>query len=190
MNRTQLLTGAIPAEIRRAGPQDQDAIREFLDGLSVQTRYLRFFAGFSPTSPGMLRILTGGSGDVLVAWVDGMVVGHVMAAYVPGPGPGGGGPLAHVGIVVADAWQGRGIGSALLDALAGVVRAHGASGLVMDVLRENARMLGMIARRWPTASYDPAGDCVAITTPVTGTARRLVPDRTMRAFGRPLTAGV
>jgi len=54
VNRTQL--HAVPAVIRQAGPGDQDAIREFLDGLSVQTRYLRFFAGFSPTSPAMLRI--------------------------------------------------------------------------------------------------------------------------------------
>jgi GNAT superfamily N-acetyltransferase len=115
VNRTQLI--AVAAEIRRAGPGDQDAIREFLDGLSVQTRYLRFFAGFSPTSPSMLRILTGGTGDVLLARADGMVVGHAMAAYVPGPGPGGPGSLAHLGIVVADAWQGQGIGSALMDAV-------------------------------------------------------------------------
>jgi ribosomal protein S18 acetylase RimI-like enzyme len=165
VNRTQLI--AVAAEIRRAGPGDQDAIREFLDGLSVQTRYLRFFAGFSPTSPSMLRILTGGTGDVLLAWADGMVVGHAMAAYVPGPG--GPGQLAHLGIVVADARQGQGIGSALMDAVTATARAHGASGLVMDVLRGNARMLGMIARRWPAASYESAGDCVTINTPLPGT---------------------
>jgi GNAT superfamily N-acetyltransferase len=175
VNRTQLI--AVAAEIRRAGPGDQDAIREFLDGLSVQTRYLRFFAGFSPTSPSMLRILTGGTGDVLLARADGMVVGHAMAAYVPGPGPGGPGSLAHLGIVVADAWQGQGIGSALMDAVTATVRAHGASGLVMDVLRGNARMLGMIARRWPAASYESAGDCVTINAPLPGTpmARPPVP---------------
>lgn len=177
MNRTQLCT--VAASIRWAGPGDQDAIREFLDGLSVQTRYLRFFAGFSPTSPSMLRILTGGSSDVLLAWADGMVVGHVMAAYVPGPGPGGPGAFAHIAIVVADAWQGQGIGSALLDTLTGVVRAHGASGLEMDVLRENARMLGMIARRWPEASYTPAGDSVTINTPVPAAAMA----------GQPVTPG-
>jgi GNAT superfamily N-acetyltransferase len=166
---------ATRAEIRPAGPADQDAIVTFLNGLSTPTRYLRFFAGFSPTSPAMLRILTGASGDVLIALVGGEVVGHAMAAYAPadvpadgpadGPAPDDPRPVAHLGVVVADAWQGRGVGSALMSALSAAVRAHGASALVMDVLRENTKVIAMIAEHWPGARYDQDAECVMISAP-------------------------
>src|SRR5262249_41007588 len=42
--------------IRQADRADHGALRDFLDGLSVRTRYLRFFGGALPTSPAMLRI--------------------------------------------------------------------------------------------------------------------------------------
>jgi GNAT superfamily N-acetyltransferase len=174
VNRTQLCTGTQAIEIRRAGPQDQDAIVAFLDGLSLQTRYLRFFAGFAPTSPSMLRILTGGSGDVLIALCRGTVVGHGLAAYVPaesaagaGPGPGAGlGPVAHIGVVVADGWQDQGIGSGLMAALSAAVRARGASALVLDVLRENSRVIAMITEHWPGVHYDQEAESVTVPGPV------------------------
>ena len=119
----------------------------------MHTRYLRFFAGALPVSPAMLRILAGerDGADVLVAIGNGAIIGHAMAVDSAGPG---GEATAEIGVVVADAWQGRGVGSGLVRALAARARARGATALVMEVMAENQRVLAMIAHRWPGARHD------------------------------------
>ena len=119
----------------------------------MRTRYLRFFASALPTSPAMLRALAGerAGADVLVATRNGAIIGHAMAVDTAGPG---GDAATEIGVVVADAWQGRGVGSGLVRALATRARARGATTLVMEVMAENQRVLGMIARRWPGARHD------------------------------------
>ena len=147
--------------IRQAGSADHAALRDFLTGLSVRTRYLRFFAGALPASPAMLQVLAGGRPgvDALVATRNGAIIGHAMA--VDGTGPDGT-AMAEIGVVVADAWQGRGVGSGLLHALAGRARARGATTLAMDVLAENQRVLAMIAARWPAAWHDRSAASVTV----------------------------
>jgi GNAT superfamily N-acetyltransferase len=139
--------------IRQADRADRGALRDFLAGLSVQTCYLRFFAGGRPSGPAMLRILAGEQAgtDVLVATRNGAIIGHAMAVDSPGPG---GGATAEIGVVVADAWQGQGVGSGLVRTLAARARTRGATTLVMEVMAENQRVLGMIGRRWPGAHHD------------------------------------
>lgn len=149
------------ARIRQADSADHAALRDFLTGLSLRTRYLRFFAGALPASPAMLQVLAGGRQgvDALVATRNGAIIGHAMA--VDGTGPDGT-AMAEIGVVVADAWQGRGVGSGLLHALAGRARARGATTLAMDVLAENQRVLAMIAARWPTARHDRSAASVTV----------------------------
>jgi len=140
-------------QIRQAGRADRVALGDFLAGLSMRSCYLRFFAGGRPSGPAMLRIMAGEQAgtDVLVATRNGAIVGHAMAVDSAGPG---GGPTAEIGVVVADAWQGRGVGSGLVRALAARARVRGATTLVMEVMAENQRVLAMIARRWPGARHD------------------------------------
>jgi ribosomal protein S18 acetylase RimI-like enzyme len=92
----------------------------------------------------MLRVLAGErqDADVLVATQSGAIIGHAMAVDSAGPG---GDAMAEIGVVVADAWQGRGVGSGLVRALAARARARGATAVVMEVMAENQRVLGMIA---------------------------------------------
>jgi GNAT superfamily N-acetyltransferase len=146
--------------IRQAGGGDLGGLRDFLSGLSAQTRYLRFFAGI-PASAAMLRILAGQrpDADALVATRNGVIIGHAMAVDAAGP------PRAvatEIGVVVADAWQGRGVGSGLLRALASRARARGATTLVMEVMAENQRVLAMIAGRWPDAHHDRSAAYVTV----------------------------
>src|ERR1700689_5040664 len=118
MNRTQgdQADGLAAAAIRPARPADLPALRDFFAGLSAQTRYLRFFAPVTP-GPGMLHRMSGGDGyaDVVVAVRGGVIIGHAMAVDQVGPR---GARSADAGVVVADAWQGLGVGSALMRALA------------------------------------------------------------------------
>jgi len=152
---TQAEAGApVAAVIRSACAADAGALADFFAGLSAQTRYLRFFAPVTP-GPGMLRALSGaGRADVVVAVRGGVIIGHAMAADQAGP-PGA--RAADVGVVVADAWQGQGVGSALMRALAAAARARGVTSLTMDVLPGNRRMLAIIAATWPAARAEDSG---------------------------------
>ena len=60
MSRTQL-AGATRSglQIRSAVAADCEAISSFVTGLSLRTRFLRFFAPASPPSPSLLRGLCG-----------------------------------------------------------------------------------------------------------------------------------
>ena len=50
----------------------------------------------------------------MVATRDGVIIGHAMAADRAGPR---GARMTDIGVVVADAWQRQGVGSALMRAL-------------------------------------------------------------------------
>jgi GNAT superfamily N-acetyltransferase len=143
--------------IRRPCASDHDAIREFLTGLSLRARYLRFFSGAPPTSGAMLRILAGGAAhtDVLVATTGNeMIIGHAMAGDRAGPG---GTVATEIGVVVADAHRGRGVGSALVRQLVARAEIRGASAVVMEVLAENRQVLTMISDHWPVATEERSG---------------------------------
>jgi GNAT superfamily N-acetyltransferase len=149
MIRTQVVADVPATMIRPASAADTGALTDFFAGLSMQTRYLRFFAPVMP-GPKLVRRMSGGDNCVnaVVAVRGGVVIGHGMAVDQAGPH---GARTADVGVVVADAWQGLGVGSALMRALTAGAQSRGVSSLTMDVLPGNHRMLALIARHWPTA---------------------------------------
>jgi GNAT superfamily N-acetyltransferase len=164
VRRTQVDTGGIENfAIRRPRSSDCDGIREFLTGLSRRASYLRFFSGAPPASRAMLRILAGGSPrtDVLVATGDGVIIGHAMAGDRTGPA---GTLLTEIGVVVADAYRGQGVGSALVRQLVAQARLRGAAALVMEVLAENRQVLTMISDHWPVASQERSGAYITLST--------------------------
>ena len=167
MNRTPVAVPWLadlsdPPMIREATRDDCDRIRAFVCGLSPRSQYFRFFASVAPPSTGLLRALcgTGGtSADILVV-TDGVgsVIGHGMAADVTNDGD----LASNIGLVVADAWQGKGLGTTLLRMLVSRAARRGVSSLVLDVLPANDRMLGIISRRWPDAPRERTRDAVII----------------------------
>ena len=161
-------------DIRQACYADHAALRDFLRGLSPRSRYLRFFTGGVSTSPATLRMLAGGGDhiDAVVAVEDGVVIGHAMASDTAGPG---GSRMTEIGVVVTDACQGRGVGSALIRTLAARARARGITSLTMEVLAENRTMLEIIAHYWPAARHQQSGPYVTVQArlPQAGQQRRL-----------------
>ena len=188
MNRTQEVTTVI----RRAGSTDLAALSDFFAGLSVRTRYRRFFAAITPT-PAMLRLLSGSTGntDAVLAIRGGVIIGHALAVDQGSPvGP----RMTDIGVVIADAWQGRGLGSALTRTLLAAAQARGVTCIAMDVLHDNRQVLAMIARRWPDARTGRGGGFATVHAqlpqarpqPVAGPcASRLAP---RRPPGRQLTS--
>jgi GNAT superfamily N-acetyltransferase len=148
-------------QYRSAAAADREAIRWFVAGLSLRTRFLRFFTPASPLSSAVLRAMCGADGttDTLVATHDGVIIGHAMAADSVSPD---GCRATDIGVVIADHWQSRGIGSVIMGRLVARAAARGVSILVMDVLPENRPMLTMISRRWADAQYEFGADSVTV----------------------------
>lgn len=162
MNRTPVVSAGL---LRTARESDTDRIREFVCRLSPRSQYFRFFATVAPPSTGLLRALCGAAGtaDILLV-TDGLgtVIGHGMAADQAG--------ASDIGVVVADPWQQRGIGTLLLAALVDRAAGRGVRTLVLDVLPANERMLGIIARRWPAAPRERTPDAIVIRPQLLGAA--------------------
>ena len=176
MNRT-LAIGAVPAgryTVRAAGPADSEAIRDFLNRLSLQTRYFRFFTAIGPTA-GLLRILSGGTPgtDVLViSDATGAIVGHGMAADITTRDLlADGRPGTDIGLIVADSWQGQGLGTALLRLLTARAAARGMAAVLVEVLPDNSRMLGLIDRNFPHARRTWNGDAISVKADIARVAR-------------------
>ena len=159
--------------IRPVRPEDLAELGGFFAGLSVVSRYLRFFAPVTPTH-GLLDLLAGRPAniDAIVAVADGVIVGHAMAADLRS------GRATDIGVVVADAWQRRGVGAALMRALIARARARGVTSLAMDVLPGNRRVLAMILAHWPDAAVGRNPDSIDVCIP-------LPPDQPRRSRLRP-----
>src|ERR1043165_7601531 len=177
MNGTQVTPGGggaraensdrATAAIRPVDPAEQAALSDFFAALSVESRYRRFFAPVRPTH-GLLDLLSGRPANV-DAIADGVIVGHAMAAALPERICPDASRITDVGVVVADAWQRRGVGALLMRALIARAQARGVTALAMDVLPGNRRVLAMILSHWPDAAvgHSPDGLDIHITLPPT-----------------------
>jgi GNAT superfamily N-acetyltransferase len=170
VTRTQLDMERLPGvQIRGASAGDCEAITSFVAGLSLRARLLRFFTPASPPSSAVLRRMCGAAPgtDVLVATEGNAVIGHAMAVDTVGPD---GRPAADLGLVVADRWQNRGLGSEMFRRLTERAAGRGMRAAVMDVLPENRQMLSMISRRWADAGYEFSAGSVIVRVPLAAVA--------------------
>lgn len=133
----QLLDGST-VHIRPISPSDGDALVLFHEGLTNETTRLRFFNLHPHLTPREVERFTN-------------VDHHDREALVLLDGPNiiavgrydrvGGTDDAEVAFVVADAWQGHGAGTHLLQQIALRARTEGVTRLVAETLSENHRML-------------------------------------------------
>jgi GNAT superfamily N-acetyltransferase len=89
--------------------------------------------------------------------------------------------MTDIGVVVADAWQGQGLGVALVRAAIARAQARGVTLVAMDALPGNRRVISMITGHWPEArvGHSPDGVTISIALP-----QQLLPKRP----ARPATA--
>jgi GNAT superfamily N-acetyltransferase len=135
--RVRLADGRL-ATLRAIGPGDRDAFLAFHAGLSDESRYLRYFSARRKLPEKEILHYTAvdqrdhaGIGT----WLDGALVGHALYDRLADP------EEAEVALEVADACQGLGIGTAMLEALAQLARRAGIRRFVGHVLPTNQRML-------------------------------------------------
>jgi len=134
--------GGTGVTIRPIRPEDRVIEHEFVRNLSPNSRYLRFLATIRELSPGDLDRFT--SPDyprerALIATIDddGSEREIGVARYAE-TGPG---DAAEFAIVVADEWQGQGIGRELLRLLFDEAKKAGYGQIEGVVLKENSGML-------------------------------------------------
>jgi acetyltransferase len=137
----RLRDGSVVA-VRPIRPEDADLERQFVDALSERSRYQRFINQMSHLPPRMLARFTQLDYDRELALValapDGKAFVGV-ARYAPNAD----GETAEFALTVADAWQGRGVGHALLERLCDCARAAGYRELVGHILNANQEMLDL-----------------------------------------------
>ena len=140
-----------------------------LAGLSAQSFYQRFLSGGGELSARLRAQLvhTTAERGAWLAVADDVagetVVGH--ACWVFEPGTPADRPVAELAAVVADAWQGRGLGRRLLAAVARDATEAGAATVHIYLLADNRRLLARIGREWPDVRPRRDGPLVVYTVP-------------------------
>ena len=118
---TVRLRGGGLVELRPLRRGERDALLAVFDGMSPESRALRYLTGMLRMPSATLDLLTDVDGDRHVAWLasaQGQPVG--IARYVRDDAG-----IAEVAVEVVDDHQGLGIGSALVDAVTTVAAARG-----------------------------------------------------------------
>jgi len=129
--------------LRPMRPEDAELERAFVDSLSPDSRYNRFMHALPGLTPRMLARFTQLDYDrelALVALHEGGFI--AVGRYAPNPD----GETAEFALTVADAWQGKGLGRALLERLCKYAKLAGYRALYGHILRDNPAMLGLAQR--------------------------------------------
>jgi L-amino acid N-acyltransferase YncA len=163
--------------IRPIEASDREAFLTFHAALSDESRYLRYFSARRRLPEGEIRHYTevdqrdhAGVG----AWLDGALVGHALYDRL------GAEDAAEVALEVADACQGLGIGTAMLEELARDALRAGIRRFVGHVLPTNARML-QVFRDLGFADHAVFEDGVVRVELALGATPRFVAARRARA---------
>lgn len=132
--------------IRPIRPEDREIEKEFVQNLSEESRYFRFLNAIRELSERTLTRFTRidySSEMALIAVIQEgerqIEIG--VARYIVNPD----GKSCEFAIVVADAWQHRGIGSLLMSQLMGAARDRGLETMEGLVLASNHKMLSLMA---------------------------------------------
>ncbi len=142
-----LLEDGTPALLRPMRPEDEPLVSEFLSKCSEETIYFRYFHLIKRWTHEMLIRFTQNDYD--------RELGLMAIGQPPGPEEMlGVGRLvmaadrstAEFALIVADPWQGKGLGEKLIERVIEVARENGVQVLWGEVLAENVPMLSLVKK--------------------------------------------
>jgi GNAT superfamily N-acetyltransferase len=136
--------------------------------LSDTTRYLYYCAGVPSTETWAERFVALGHADgcqshVLVAEVDGDLIGFARYSRSPHAEPHTEPYTMEVGIILTDTWQRRGLGGQMLRRLAVEARRHAVTAFSAIALSENRRVLRLARRTFPAVRIACASGLCELT---------------------------
>jgi len=144
MTRRRTLKTGQEVLVRPIRPQDSKGLLEGFQRLSPESRYRRFLAPMARLGRAQLKYLTEvdhHDHEALLAIDPDTRNGLGVARFVRSRDDPA---VAEVAIAVADDWQGRGLGTALLQDLAGRAREEGIRRFSASVLAENSALIEMV----------------------------------------------
>jgi acyl-CoA synthetase (NDP forming)/RimJ/RimL family protein N-acetyltransferase len=185
--------------LRPITPDNAEALVRFHAGLSIRTRYLRYFSAY-PSMPQrdldrfshvdhVHRVALAGwlGGEIIaVGRFDRLVEDDSADRLVADADPAG--RMAEVAFVVADAHQGRGIGSVLLEHLVEIGRELGVTRFEAVVLAENRAMMRVFLQAGFEATRRLEGSEVSLEFEIAATelTQKVMAERELRADARSI----
>ena len=147
--RPVALRDGTTVSVRPLQRRDRAAILRFLKGLSPRSTYMRFCCGGTDLAKVAQDFIDLGPHrqGVVAFGAHGEIVGHAEYIVISAN-------TAEVAIVVADAVQGVGLATRLIEHLAELGRANGLSRFVAEVLPGNEAMLAVFSRGCGAAVFD------------------------------------
>jgi acetate---CoA ligase (ADP-forming) len=164
-----ILRDGSAVKVRPVSAGDKAALREFVQRVSTKSLNLRFFGGVDRDRAAASLADCSSSGDLaFVAQLAGQpsIAAHA-ASYRTGPN------RAEVAFVVADRWQGRGLGSIMFSRLAAAAHEQGVATLMAEVLPENRGMLTVFERSGHPVRIRPGADVTDVQIGTTSLPRML-----------------
>jgi GNAT superfamily N-acetyltransferase len=161
MATTHRVGDGLAVRLRLARPTDAPRVRDFLEGLSLETRHRRFLAAMPLVPEAIVRHFTFfDPRRRMVVAATAMVgsreeiLGLADVALREERSPAAGraeertrqSGVAELAVVVDDDRQGQGVGKLLTEVIAALAMQHGATHLRAELLEHNAAMLALMQR--------------------------------------------
>lgn len=185
-----LVTDGGVAHLRPIVPDDAAALVDFHAQLSARTRYLRYFSAYRTIPPRDLARFTHHDNVNRVAlaiWLGNQIVAVGRFDRLPTES-GNPRQVAEVAFVVADAHQGRGIGSVLLEHLVEIGRELSITQFEALVLAENRTMLRVFldAGFAPSSRLERNEVSLEFDIAATDLTRKVMAERELRSDSRSI----
>lgn len=151
--------------IRQGCPEDRDLLVRGFERLSPESRYRRFLMPMVALSEEQIRQLTDvdhHDHEAIVA-LDEHGEGIGVARYVRDPDRP---DVAELAVTVIDDWQGRGLGTLLLEVITARAREEGIGTFTALMLATNEDMLDMLRRLDPITVVDREAGTIEIEVPL------------------------
>ncbi|GAA1634580.1 GNAT family N-acetyltransferase [Catellatospora bangladeshensis] len=164
-----LLADGATVHLRQITPEDGEAVVAMHSRFSERTRYLRYFSPYPRIPARDLHRFVNVDHVDREAFV--VAAGERLVAVGRYERLGEGAHEAEVAFVVEDAYQGRGVGSVLLEHLAAAAAEAGITRFVAEVLPENGAMLRVFTDAGYEVTRRYADGVVTLTFPVAPTEK-------------------
>jgi GNAT superfamily N-acetyltransferase len=152
--------------VRQGHSSDRELLLRGFERLSPESRYRRFLVPMPELSESMVRYLTEidhHDHEAMIAIDEQTGEGIGVARYVRNPERP---DAAEVAVTVIDNWQGRGLGTLLLEVISARAREEGITTFTALMLATNRQMMDVITTLGPVRVVDQEAGTVEVEMPI------------------------